>query len=144
MPTRRIIAIVLTITALPLTILGLIDPLEGGLALLGAIILVLVAWALSRVAVPRLAWIAGLVTVVIGATTIAIAISAIGAGQQPDAGTVMSPGVGMLHVLIWAYRLGVVVTLAGAVVYVVRLFKSHRAAAEAAEPSVDRGATPGL
>lgn len=144
MRTRRIIAIILTIAALPLIILGLIDPLEGGLALLGAIMLVLVAWALARVAVPRLAWIAGLVTVVIGATTLAIAIFAIPSGPQPDPGTVMAPGVGMLRALNWVYRVGVVVTLAGVVVYVVRLFKSLSATSEAAEPSIDRGAARGL
>ena len=144
MRTRRVIAIILTIAALPLTIIGLIDPLEGGLALLGAIMLVLVAWALARVAVPRLAWIAGIVTVVIGATTLALAISATPSGPQPDPGTVMASGSGMLRALNWVYRVGVVVTLAGVAVYLVKLFKSLRATSEAAESSIDRGAARGL
>lgn len=144
MHTRRIVAIILTIASLPLIILGLIDPLEGGLALLGAIMMVLVAWALARVAVPRLAWIAGLVTVVIGAAALAIAIFAFPSGPQPDPGTVMAPGSGMLRALNWVYRVGVVVTLAGVVVYVMRLFKSLRATSEAAESPPDRGAARGL
>ena len=39
MRTRRIIAIVLAIIALPVLVVGLIDPLEGGLALLAGIAL---------------------------------------------------------------------------------------------------------
>lgn len=58
MRAHRIIAIVLAVAALPLVVLGLIDPLEGGIALLGAIALGLVAWLLSVVPVPKLAWIA--------------------------------------------------------------------------------------
>lgn len=123
MRNRRVIAIILTIASLPLVFLGLIDPLEGGIALLGAIILVLVAWMISRVAVPRLAWMTGIVTVVIGATALAIAIFTNRAAQQPDSGTVMPSSVGMLIVLLWVYRVGVVFTLAGVVGYVVRLFK---------------------
>ncbi|NYE19625.1 hypothetical protein [Microbacterium immunditiarum] len=126
MRTRRIVAIVVVIAAVPLVILGLIDPLEGGLALLGAIVLVFVAWLLSRVPVPRLAWIAAAATVLVGAVTIAIAIAVFSPGSPPTTGTVAAPGGGLLVPLNWVWRVGVLVTLAGAVLYIVRLFQSLR------------------
>lgn len=141
MRTRRIIAIVLAIAALPLVVFGLIDPLEGGLALLGAIVLVLMAWALARVAVPKLAWIPALATVLIGAAVLAIAILTIPADPQPDPGTVMAPGGGILVALLWVYRFGVLITLAGAVLYLVYLFQSLRTTAM--QPTVSVAGTPG-
>lgn len=57
MRTRRIAAAVLGGLALPLLVLGLIDPLEGGLALLAAVAAVALAHVLSGVPVPRLLWI---------------------------------------------------------------------------------------
>ncbi len=124
MKIRRIIAIVVAFVALPLLLLGLIDPLEGGLALLAAIVLGFVVWLLSRVRIPKLAWISMIATVVIGAIVLIIAITKV---PVPDAsGTVVSPLSGGILGLLWVYRLGVLVTLAGAVLYVVRLFQSLR------------------
>lgn len=124
--TRRIIAIVVAFAALPLVVLGLIDPLEGGIALLAAIGLGVVAWVLSRVPVPKLAWIAAAATLVVGAVTLAIAMANIPADPQPGPDTVMGPMRGALVALNWVWRAGVLVTLAGAVLYVVRLFQSLR------------------
>ena len=132
MRARRIIAIVVAVAALPLVVLGLIDPLEGGIALLGAITLGLIARLLSRVPVPALAWIAAAATVAIGAITIAIAISGIPSDTQPVPYPVAPPLHGLLVVLNWIWRVGVLVTLAGAVLYLVRLFRSLRPAAATA------------
>lgn len=126
MRARRIIAIVVAVAALPLVVLGLIDPLEGGIALLGAIALGLIARLLSRVPVPALAWIAAAATVAVGATTIAIAIAGMPSDAQPAAEAVTSPLRGLLVVLNWVWRVGVLATLAGVVLYLVRLFRSLR------------------
>ena len=126
MRTRRIIAVVVAVAALPLVVLGLIDPLEGGIALLGAIALGLIACLLSRVPVPALAWIAAAVTVVIGAVTLAIAISGIPGDAPPVSDAVAPPLHGRLVVLNWLWRVGVLVTLTGAILYLVRLFHSPR------------------
>lgn len=124
MRARRIIAIMVAVAALPLVVLGLIDPLEGGIALLGAIALGLIARLLSRVPVPALAWIAAAATVAVGATTIAIA--GMPSDAQPAAEAVTSPLRGLLVVLNWVWRIGVLATLAGVVLYLVRLFRSLR------------------
>ncbi|MBU3994678.1 MAG: hypothetical protein KKF42_02705 [Actinobacteria bacterium] len=55
MVARRWIAVVLAILAVPLLVLGLIDPLEGGIALLAVVVLGIIVWLLSRVRPPKLA-----------------------------------------------------------------------------------------
>lgn len=124
MHTRMVIGLVIAIIALPFLVFGLIDPLEGGIALLAAIALGIAAWLVSRVPVPRLAWIAALVTVVLGAITLGIAIFSLPVETAPD--TVAAPLSGGLVVWNWLYRVGVLVTVAGWVIYLIRLVKSLR------------------
>lgn len=123
MRTRRIIAIVLAFITLPLLVFGLIDPLEGGIALLAAIVLGVVVWALARVPLPKLLWISLIVTAALGALTLGLAI--FGADEGAGGGTAANP-IFPLIPLLWLWRVGVLVVLAGAVLYLVRLFKSLR------------------
>jgi hypothetical protein len=121
MRTRRIIAIVLAVLTIPLLVFGLIDPLEGGIALLIAIALGAVVWALARVPLPKLLWISLIATVAVGALTLGLAILNL---EEPNGtGTAANPML-PLAALNWVWRAGVLVVLAGAVLYVVRLFRS--------------------
>jgi hypothetical protein len=121
MRTRRIIAIVLAIVTVPVLVFGLIDPLEGGIALLIAIALGAVVWALARVPLPKLLWISLIVTVAIGALTLGLAILNL---EEPNGtGTATNPML-PLAALNWVWRASVLVVLAGAVLYIVRLFRS--------------------
>lgn len=129
MRTRRIIAIVLAFIALPLLVFGLIDPLEGGIVLLAAIVLGVVVWALARVPLPKLLWISLIVTVALGALTLGLAIFSVGQPTGDD--TAPNPIFSVVG-LLWLWRAGVLVVLAGAIVYLVRLFRSLR------EPAVTR------
>ena len=131
MRTRRIIAIVLAFLTLPLLVFGLIDPLEGGIVLLGAIVLGVVVWALARVPLPRLLWMPLIVTVALGALTLGLAF--VLAPQESGPGAGGNPIAGALVGLLWLWRAGVLVVLAGGIVYLVRLFKSLR------EPAVTTG-----
>lgn len=124
MRTRRIIAIVLAFLTLPLLVFGLIDPLEGGIVLLGAIVLGVVVWALARVPLPKLLWIPLIATVALGALTLGLAFVLSPQESGPGAGG--NPIAGGLIGLLWLWRAGVVVVLAGAILYLVRLFKSLR------------------
>lgn len=124
MRTRRIVAIVLAFIALPLLVLGLIDPLEGGIALLAGITLGVAVWALSRVPLPKLLWISLIATVALGAITLGLAI--VFAPQESGPGAAGNPIAGGVIGLLWLWRAGVVVILAGAIVYLVRLFTSLR------------------
>ncbi|TXN31895.1 hypothetical protein [Lacisediminihabitans profunda] len=120
--SRIIIALVLAAVAIPLLVLGLIDPLEGGLALVGVVVLGVAVRLLSKVRVPRLAWISIIATVAVGALTIVLAVTA--RPQPAVGGTVASPVSGVILGLLWVYRLGVLSTLAGGVLYIVRLVGS--------------------
>lgn len=123
MRTRRIIAIVLAFLTLPFLVFGLLDPLEGGIALLAAVALGAVVWALARVPLPKLLWISLIVTVALGAITLGVAMLDLEQSVGPG-----SPGNPVLPLvaLLWTWRLGVLVVLAGAILYLVRLFQSLR------------------
>ncbi|WP_448002187.1 hypothetical protein [Agromyces bauzanensis] len=126
MRTRRIIAIIVAIAALPLLVFGLIDPLEGGIALLAAIVLGVVVWALARVPLPKLLWISLIATVALGALTLGLAM--LGVEEATGDGTATNPIFPLIW-LLWLWRAGVLVVLAGAVLYIVRLFQSLRPSA---------------
>lgn len=129
MRTRRIVAIVLAIIAVPVLVVGLIDPLEGGIALLAGIALGVVVWALARVPLPKLLWISLIATVALGALTLGLAF--VLAPQESGPGAGGNPIAGGLIALLWLWRAGVVVVLAGAILYLVRLFRSLREPATA-------------
>jgi hypothetical protein len=130
MRVRHTIALVLSILTVPVLALGIIDPMEGGMAMLAAGILILVTWLVGRVPVPRLEWIAWVSTVAVGAVALGAAM------VLWDAGITGPGGQGLpwwLVVLLVAYELGVVVTFAGGIWNVVRhiatlrTLREHRA-----------------
>ena len=123
MRTRRILAILLAVITLPFLVFGLIDPLEGGISLLVAIVLGLVTWAVARVPVPKLLWISLIATVVVGALTLGMAMLTL--EEAAGAGAATNPILPVVA-FVWLWRVGVLVVLVGAVVYLVRLFRSLR------------------
>lgn len=128
MRVARWIAVVLAFLALPLLVVGLIDPLEGGVALLTAGALGGIIGALSRVAPPKLLWIAYAATMVLGAIVIGIAVAfmpPMTAGPGDPEVTVQNP-LRWLFALNWVWRLGVVVTAVGWVMWIVRLIRAAK------------------
>ena len=123
MRTRRILAILLAVITLPFLVFGLIDPLEGGISLVVAIVLGLVTWAVARVPVPKLLWISLIATVVVGALTLGMAMLTL--EEAAGAGAATNPILPVVA-FVWLWRVGVLVVLVGAVVYLVRLFRSLR------------------
>ena len=122
MHVRHIVGLVLAVLTVPVTLLGLIDPMEGGIAMLAVGGLLLVTWLVSRIPVPRLEWIAWLATIVVGAVTVAVASVLWTQG-------VTGPGKGLpwwLFVMLAVYEVGVLTTLAGGIQYVVRQVKALR------------------
>jgi hypothetical protein len=133
MRTRRIFACVLAGITVLVLLAGLIDPVEGGIALLVAGGLVLVTWALSRLPVPRLEWMSWIAAVVIGAVTIGVALL-YPEDQRPAAeGLLALPGV--LIALVLVYEAAVLSTIGGGVLHVVRLVQSLHGATGAHGPS---------
>lgn len=124
MRARQVIGLALVIAALPLVFIGLIDPLEGGIALVAGLLLGLVAWLVSRVPVPRFTWISLAATLAFGALTLGLALTLPPVEMGPD--TVGNPVVGRwyLAAMNWVWRIGVLVTFAGGIWYVVRIVQS--------------------
>lgn len=123
MRSRLVLALVLSVAAVPFVLVGLIDPLEGGLALLLALVIGLAAWGLSGVRPPRITWLPFVITLGLAVVTLALALM----HSSPSGEEGMPNALGVsLRVLIWVYRLAVVVTLMGAVVYVVRIAQALR------------------
>jgi hypothetical protein len=140
--TRHVIGLILAILGLPLIFFGLIDPLEGGVALIIGALLGLGAWLVSRVPVPRFTWISLAVSVGLGVLTLLAAVflrdpaSVDGAKGEVTATNPFATAP-IAIILLWAYRLSVLVTLAGGILYVVRISRAI-AGAEASAPSASR------
>jgi predicted membrane channel-forming protein YqfA (hemolysin III family) len=138
---RLIASLILCILALPVAFFGLIDPLEGGIALLVAAGLAVAVRLLSAVPVPRLAWVSMLVTAGVGILALALAIAGMPTGAEqvvgPDA-TAGNPLGGRLRILVWIYRLGVLFILAGGVVYLVRIARALRGSTQPGRHEVSR------
>ena len=133
MRPRLIASLILGIVALPVAFLGLIDPLEGGIALLLAVGIGVAVRLLSAVPLPRLAWISMLVTLGVGILALVLAIAGMPSeavrevGPEATAPNPLSAGV---RILLWVYRLGVLFVLSGGVVYLVRIARALRGSAQ--------------
>lgn len=96
--------------AVPFIFLGLIDPLEGGIALVFALVMYLVAFSIKKTRPRKLLWIPFLMALVIGVATLILAILDLEFATQAE-------GMPPLVVFgLWAYRFAVLVTLAGAAI----------------------------
>lgn len=124
MRARQVIGLVLIIVALPLVVIGLIDPLEGGIALIAGLLLGLVAWLVSRVPVPKFTWISLAATIAIGALTLVLAVTLPPIEMAPGMAANPVTGRWYLAAMNWVWRAGVLVTFAGAVWYIVRIVQA--------------------
>lgn len=116
-PARKFLARALLIAALPLVFLGLIDPLEGGIALLFALATLTAAYLLAGYRPRKLLWVPFLLAIVVGAVTLLFAIFGL---DRADNEPPMLPLIAMVMV----YRVIVVATLIGLVLEVLRAFKA--------------------
>lgn len=135
MRTREIVGLVLSALTLPVLVAGLIDPVEGGLAMLVGAVLALATWLVSRVPVPRLEWIGWLVAMAAGSGAL-VAVVVRGATEG------MTPGGAGLPWWVWAlvavYEAAVAVTIAGGVQYVVRHVRRLRGTHGTTRPGTSR------
>lgn len=126
---RLIVSLILGILVLPIAVVGLIDPLEGGLALIVAVLVGALIRVLSRVPVPRLAWMAMAATLAVGLVALILAVAGMPGEESQVAGPEASapnPLSVTVRVLVWVYRVGVLVVLVGAIAYLVRIGQALR------------------
>ncbi len=122
MSVRTIIGTGLLFIALPFIFLGLIDPLEGGISLLGALAVYGVSYILLKRWPPKYLWIPFVVTFFLGAATLAYAVATLQFTPGPSD---LPIGV---QVGIWAYRIAVLVTLAGGIIQAVQSVRRGKGA----------------
>lgn len=114
MRIRAIAASILLILAIPFVFLGLIDPLEGGIALSVAGVIYLAASVIAAKAPPRYVWIPYVIAMVIGALALVLAILDLNDFQRDG------PLWVFVRALLWLYRVAVLVTLVGSVVFAIK------------------------
>lgn len=126
--------LVLSVLTMPLLILGLIDPLEGGIALLAAGALLAITRLVGRVPLPRLTWVAWVTAAASG--SIALTGAVIRWDQERGVGPEGLPW--WIVVPLVAYEIAVVLSIVGGGWYVVRHIRAlsghpeHRAETSAA------------
>ena len=133
MRPRLIASLILGIVTLPVLFVGLIDPLEGGIALLLALALGVGVRLLSAVPLPRLTWISMLATIGVGTLALVLALVQMPSEAVQEVGpeaTAPNPLSAGVRLLVWVYRLGVLVVLVGGVVYLVRIGRALRTLAQ--------------
>ncbi|MFM1992921.1 MAG: hypothetical protein RL600_749 [Actinomycetota bacterium] len=114
---RKFLARALLIAALPLVFLGLIDPLEGGVALVFALATLTAAYLFAGYKPNKTLWIPFLLAIVVGAITLLFAILGLDRGNN-------RPSMIPLIAMVWVYRVIVLATLIGLVLEVIRAFKA--------------------
>lgn len=114
---RVIVARSLFVASIPIVFLGLIDPLEGGIALLFSLVILSAAFFAAGYWPSKSLWIPFALAIAVGVLTLLLAIFGM---DRVDNQPPMFP----LIALLWLYRVMVVVTLVGLVREVIRAFKS--------------------
>lgn len=118
-----VIATVMSVVTLPVIALGLIDPIEGGLAMLVAGALILATWLIARVPVPTLEWTAWATAIVTGGLAI-LGAATIYPGPLPA----------WVWALVVAYEIAVALALVGAGIHVSRHVRRVRGRRHPAPP----------
>lgn len=118
---KIIIARVLLFLALPVVFVGLIDPLEGGIALLIAGLIYLIAFLLLAKRPKKSLWVSYLVSIVLGAIVLGFAMFIyFTQGEQETLNRFTVGGV-------WFYRVAVLFTLAGGILAIPQAFEKPKA-----------------
>lgn len=126
---RIVASLAIGVLTLPVIFFGLIDPLEGGIALVLALGLGALVRLVSGVHMPRLTWISMVATLGVGLVALVLAMLSLPPSTVQEVGpeaTAPNPLDASVRVLVWIYRLGVLVVLAGGVLYLVRLAQQLR------------------
>ena len=114
---RQIIGKALLFVNLPFVFLGLIDPLEGGISMLFASAIYVLAFLLLGRFPPKYLWVPFALSIAVGLLTIVSALA-----EMPE-----PPGPRSLSLLtvslLWIYRAAIVATLVSAVITAISALK---------------------
>lgn len=117
---KVITARVLVFLALPFVFIGLVDPLEGGISLLIAGAIYLIAFLLLGKRPKRSLWVSYLTAIILGAIVLGFAMFIyFTQGEQETLNRFTVGGV-------WFYRVAVLATLAGAILAIPQAFEKPK------------------
>jgi hypothetical protein len=125
MSIRLLIAAAVQVVAFLFSLLGWIDPLEGGAAIVLSALAMGIAFVIGRVRIPRLTWISVASTLLLAVVIIAIVIN--NAPTEPTTATVANSIPPVVSALLWVYRAGSVAVMAGQAFYAIRIVAARRA-----------------
>ncbi|PTW91387.1 hypothetical protein C8A06_1109 [Microbacteriaceae bacterium MWH-Ta3] len=124
MTSRRLLAaVILQFLAIVIALFSLLDPLEGGFALVVFAGVMWAIWALSRVRIPRLQWVSLVVAVACAVTILLVFAVGVGGPQGVSAQNPLSEGI---RAFVWVYRAAAFAMVAGAAQYLGALVAAYR------------------
>jgi hypothetical protein len=116
---RTVLARILFILAVPFVFVGLIDPLEGGIALLLAGVIYFFAFQLAGYGPRKYLWVPYALSIAIGVATLLYAMAS---PPRVDGQELAVPIV----VGVWIYRVAVLATLSGAITTAIFSFRNSK------------------
>lgn len=124
MTSRRLLAaVILQFFAIVVALFGLLDPLEGGLALGAFAMMMWAIWALSHVRIPRLQWVPLVIAIACAVTVIGVFAVSDGGAEGLSAQNPLADGI---RAFVWVYRAAAFALLAGAAQYLGALVAAYR------------------
>jgi hypothetical protein len=116
---RIVLARILFILTIPIVFVGLIDPLEGGIALLLAGVVYFFAFQLAGYGPRKYLWVPYALSIAIGVITL---IYAMASPPRVDGQELAVP----IAVGVWIYRVAVLATLSGAITTAIFSFRKSK------------------
>jgi hypothetical protein len=116
---RIVLARILFILTIPIVFVGLIDPLEGGIALLLAGVVYFFAFQLAGYGPRKYLWVPYALSIAIGVITLIYAMASPPRVDGQDLAVPIAVGV-------WIYRVAVLATLSGAITTAIFSFRKSK------------------
>jgi hypothetical protein len=125
MKLRLTIALIVQIVAILFSLIGWVDALQGGAAVVIVALLTVLAWALGRVRIPVLTWGSLLAAIVLSIATVALLVMAYdpSGSDEQFANNPLSETISALNIV---FRVAAVAVIAGSVFYAIRIGDTRR------------------
>lgn len=120
MRLRLTIALVIQLIAILFSLMGWVDALQGGAAVVMVALLTIVVRVVGRVNIPKLTWMSLVAAIVLSIATVSLLVIAYDplASDSQFANSPYSPAIEALNI---AFRVAAVAVIAGSVFYAVRI-----------------------
>lgn len=125
MKLRLTVALLIQVVAILFSLVGWVDALQGGAAVVIVALLTIAAWLLGRVRIPVLTWGSLLAAIVLSLATVALLVIAydpLASDEQFENNPLSNP----ISILNIVFRVAAVAVIAGSVFYAIRIGDTRR------------------